>query len=163
MFLISLMLFFQRLLQLIIMIGNFFTHTLITDKRLWLSSIAIGAHLISLIPLKLYPRIFQKIHAPMLILTHTTFVFNDKSVFMDDQLITFLGQQMIIFVCVVVLSDSWLCTFLSILVTYIITVVFFAVKIELYVGVLAPQMFLFLLILTFTAYFCEKKYKFEFL
>lgn len=163
MIVLSFMLFLQRLLQLIIMFGNYFSHTLITPKRLYLSSTAVFVHLLMIYPLKKWPRFFQNAHAPLIILTHSTFIFNDKSVFADDQLITFIGQQMIIFVCVVLLSGSWVYTCLGILATYIITILFFALIVDLYVGVIAPQLFLFQLILSFIAYFCEKKYKFEFL
>jgi len=79
---ISLLLFLQRILFFIILLINYFIEgTTVDRRRLWLNSIGVGVHLLLLIPLHLKKIGFwEYVHAPLLIVTFQTYVFNDDTI-----------------------------------------------------------------------------------
>jgi c-di-AMP phosphodiesterase-like protein len=70
---------------------------------------------------------------------------------------------MTVAICMIVISQKWVYTSLAILFMLVVTVIYFGVKQKLYLGVLIPQFVLIYFLLTYLAFFCERRSKTEFL
>ncbi len=70
---------------------------------------------------------------------------------------------MTVAVCIIVISQKWVYTSLAILFMLVVSVLFFGLKQKLYLGTLIPQFVLIYFLLTYLAFFCEKRTKTEFL
>lgn len=75
---ISCILFIYRIIFLIVILANHYAREEEIDiRRVWLNSIGISVHALVLIPLLLEKvKFWQKVHAPMVILSYSIYVFN---------------------------------------------------------------------------------------
>jgi hypothetical protein len=66
-------------------------------------------------------------------------------------------------VCIVILNQAWPITIIAVVLYEIEVILNFGLKLEYNLGVILPQQILYSVVLVSISYFCEKKFKEEFL
>jgi uncharacterized protein YqgQ len=78
-------------------------------------------------------------------------------------MLLFVGQQLILILCTVVLSERWLLTSVCILFSLVTTMLSLIFNLDYYLGFIIPQICIQQVVYTYIAYFCEKRTKYEFI
>jgi hypothetical protein len=161
------MLIVQRVFFFMLLLINWFaTSNEISEGRLYLNAIGVGIHIISLLCLVYLPYnsgFQQRIHAAVVIISYQIFVLNVFYKNSEHEVITFVGQQMVISVCVVILSQQWIVTSLALFFAFATSALYYSVGLHYYIGVIIPQICLLFLVLVYVSYFSERRSKSEFL
>jgi hypothetical protein len=121
--------------------------------------------MLALLPLYLgRTNFFQDLHAPLVIFSCYTCLFNSANALTDSQGTTLSVQQLlIVIVSIAVLSINWMLTSFTMLLTTATNFRFMINTPDMYLGEALPQQLLMLGALSYICYFCENKHKSEFL
>ena len=125
---------------LIILFNHFLNNASVDSQRIYFDSIGLGIHILALLPL-CFGRInfFQVLHAPLLILSYQTCIFNSANASTDSQGNTLFVQQLLIVIVIAVLSINWMLTSFVILLTSATNCIFMANTPDMHLGVALPQ------------------------
>jgi hypothetical protein len=150
---------------LVVLFNYFLNSASVDSQRIYLNSIGLGIHMLALLPLYLgRTQFFQVLHAPLVILSCYTCMFNSVNVFTESQGSTLSVQQLlIVIVSIAVLSINWMLTSFVILLITVTNCRFMINTPDMYLGEALPQQLLMLGALSYICYFCENKHKGEFL
>ena len=126
---------------LVVLFNYFLNSASVDSQRIYLNSIGLGIHMLALLPLYLgRTQFFQVLHAPLVILSCYTCMFNSANVFTESQGSTLSVQQLlIVIVSIAVLSINWMLTSFTILLITATNCRFMINTPDMYLGEALPQ------------------------
>jgi hypothetical protein len=136
----------------------------VTLKRMISEIFGMVVHLVILglgwkFPLKL-----QRIHAMVVIISYGINMVNSKQNFkVEDMISNIIGLQLIIFTSSVFINTCWIPTCVSNILMSAFSLIYYRIELQFRLVQLTTAIFLNVVLLSFTTYYCEKSKKIEFI
>jgi hypothetical protein len=159
----SICLLVSRLIFTIVLIVEY-TLSNVTIRRIMSEFLGMALHVLAMGLGWKFPLTMQRFHAPIVIISYGMNMVNTKVDFkVEDQISNIIGFHFILFTSNVFINSSWIPTCVCNFVMATVSVCYYRFELNFGLNQLLTSIYLTLILLSFTTYYCEKRVKTEFI